>query len=385
MHPGAKQMSRSISKARRFQRKLLRCITRTAALPPSAERDQRLNRERDRYVRSAGVKAAYLRKMKRHRAKADAAISKMANRSNVLTAYNRPVTWWYKAKDSGDVRRICNPPTKVRLGQLIAKDLIVAQVRPDQGLYDWPGRGIHRYVSDICNALETVGPYAFITDIRDCYDHVNIDNVYELDLLPAELIRSSIDTRCLSFRRSHRQSDDIASRVIVLNSADPCGLMQGGPASSAIVVALLGNVSGSVPATTRVSGIADDFNVVGADRPIVGDAGEDLTRYLTECPLGPSEFKRPQVFDVRDGFHHVGCLFWQIDDTISALIPPEKLDALIDRMAASIANPVSEDRGRSVDHFVRKALGPYPWAPNWQRERISEAAYGTWSVSRAGR
>jgi hypothetical protein len=378
-------MSRSIRRARKYQRKFLKRIAQTAALPPSTERDDLLERERRRYARSAGVKATHLRRMKRHKRKSDVTIAHMADHTNVLTPCHRPVTYWLKGKPSGGFRRICDPPTKIRLGQLIAKDLISAQVRPDPRLYDWPGRGVHRYVTDIRQALQIVGPHAFITDIRDCYEHVNLDNLYVMNLLPAELIRSFIDTRNLSFRRSHRQSDDhVGSMVPVSYSADPTGLMQGGPASSAIVVALLGNVSGSFPADVWGGGIADDFIVVGACPQIANGAGEDLTRYLTGCPLGPSEYKPRQIVDAHDGFHHVGCLFWQSGDTVETCIPAEKLDALIARMAARIQNPKPEDRHRNVDHFIRKALGPYPWAPDWQRERINEAAHEAWATSRAG-
>lgn len=243
-------------------------------------------RERLRYARSAGVKAAHLRRMKRHKLRNDVAIACMADRTNVLTPCNRRVTWWYKPKRSGGVRRICNPPTKIRLAQLISKDLIVAQHRADPCLYDWPGRGIHRYVNRIRDALETIGPHVVMTDIRDCYEHVNIDNIDGLNLLPAELIGCSIDTRNLSFRRSHRQSHGlIASMVTDQCSAAPTGLMQGGPASSAIVAALLGNVSGSLPTHVWIGGIADDFVVVAAERAVAWEAGEDLTRYITECPL----------------------------------------------------------------------------------------------------
>jgi hypothetical protein len=372
-------MTKSIRRAQRYQRKFLDRIAHTASLPPSSERDALLEREKNRYMASAGVKAARLRGMKDLRRKSDAAIAWRADRTNFETPCAQPVDWWLKEKTSGGMRRICNPPTKVRLGQLIAKDLITAQIRPDRCLYDWPGRGIHRCVADIGDALQTVGPVAFITDIRDCYERVRLDNLYSMNLVPTELIRSSIDPRHLSFRRSHRVSDDENYHMVTgTYSADPTGIMAGGPASSAIVVALIGNLSRSVPAEVWLGGYADDFGVVGAERGIVANAGEKLTRYLTGCPLGPSECKPPQTVDARDGFHFLGCFFWQFDDRVETCIPADRLESVIAKMIDGIENPAAADRDRDVDHHVRKALGPYPWAAAWQRDQIAEAAEAAW-------
>ncbi|MEO8455873.1 MAG: hypothetical protein ABI454_12015 [Sphingomicrobium sp.] len=363
-----------MNKARRFRNKLLKRIARTRALPPSPARDAQLEAERRRFMMSGGCKAVILRGLKRLKGKTDQQIFRLADRIDLSTSCDRPVRWRYKEKKSGGVRQICNPPITVRLGQLIARDLLIAQVTPDRCLYDWPGRGIHRHVADIRTALETVGLYAFTLDIRDCYEHVDIDNVYGLKLLPPELIRSSIDPRYLRFRQSHQVSESNLPYVVAHhNSTDPRGLLQGGSASSAIVVALLGNVSASFPSSVWGGGIADDFIVVGQDHDMVDDARGKLARYLTECPLGPSEFHWASV-DVRVGFQHVGCLFMSIDEIVETLIPEGKLDALIERMTAVIRNPPPEESGRAVDHHVRKALGPYPWAVDWQREHVAECA-----------
>jgi len=377
MHPGAMTMTRGIRRAQRYQQRLRDRIAQTAALPPSPERDALLQRERLRYVTSGGVKAAHLRRMKRHRGKSDVAIASMADRINLLTAPTQTVPWWPKQKRSGGVRRICDPPTKPRLGQLVAKDLIVAQIRPEPHAYDWPGRGVHRCVTDIRNTLQSVGPHACLIDLEDCYQRVEIDNLYRMNLLPTELIQSSIDVRHLSFRRGHCHRVD-EHIVTDMCSADPQGLMQGGPASSAIVVALLGDVSRGISAPVWVGHYVDDFIIVGAEREIVTGAAEELARYLTECPLGPSECKPPRHVDARDGFRFLGCLLWQSGDEVETCIPPERFDSIRDKMVTNIRNPSGGDEHRNVDHFVRKALAPYPWAPPWQRELIMEAAEGAY-------
>jgi hypothetical protein len=378
-------MTKTMNKARRFHRRLLKQIARTAALPASPERDEQLERERRRLMTSGGCKAVHLKRMKHLKAKPDEEIFRLADRIDLSTACTRPVPWWCKDKEkkSGEARKVCNPPTKIRLGQLISRDLIVAQVTPDRCLYDWPGRGIHRHVADIKSALETVGPCAFKLDIRDCYEHVDIDQIYELNLLPPELIRSSIDPRFLRFRQSREVSGNRSPYALAQhNSTDPAGLMQGGAASSAIVVTLLGNVSVSFPTGLWGGGIADDFLGVGTDQSIIDDARGKLARYLTECPLGPSEFHITNV-DVRVGFQHVGCLFMSVDGVVETWIPDAKLDTLIGRMKERIANPSPEDRGRDVDHHIRKALGPYPWAVDWQRDHVAEQADEAWKLNHA--
>ena len=93
-----------MGKARQHQRKFLRRISRTAALPASRERDAQLQRERHRYATSAGVKAAYLRRMKHHRNKSDDAIAHLADRFDVLTPCTEPVSWWPKEKRSANLQ-----------------------------------------------------------------------------------------------------------------------------------------------------------------------------------------------------------------------------------------------------------------------------------------
>lgn len=365
----------TIKQAKRFERRLSQRIARTAALPASSERDARLDRERRRYTRSGGVKAVHLRKMRRMKGRADQTISRLADSLDVLTASNQSVTVHAKAKRAGGVRPICVLPTKLSLGQKIAGKLVTQQIAPPRGLYDWPGRGIHRHVADIRDALAERGPFAFMLDIRDCFDSVDLNAVYDLNLLPRELIEASIDSRLLTFRHSNR-GDDLSLCFAASNWADPRGLLQGGSASSAIVVALLGDVFRGLHPSLWGGCYADDFIIVGSDRAMVDDAGGELARYLTGCPMGPSKF-HTATGDVRDGFQHVGCLFEHFEDGTECWIPEGKLDDLLARMTSQIRNPRADDRDRSAGHFAAVALAPYPWAAKWQRQFIDETAVET--------
>lgn len=351
-------------------------MARTAALPPSDARDAKLARELDRYVRSGGVKAAHLKKYRHLKRRPDQVIFRLADRFDCLTACHSPVPWFLKAKRSGGSRQVCKPPPKLWLGQTLARKAITNQLTPVDALYDWPGRGIHRHVADIRNALAARGPHVFMLDIKDCFDSVDPGAVYGLDLLPRELIESCIDSRLLTFRHSIH-TEDLSLVDAGSNLADPRGLLQGGPASSAIVVALLGNVFRGLNPCLWAGGIADDFIIIGGDRAMVDDAGGELARYLTGCALGPSKFHTATA-DVRDGFQHVGCLFQKIGDDIECWIPEGKLDALLARMEAEIRNPCDDDRGKRVDHFAAKALGPYSWAADWQKEHVREHAADVW-------
>jgi hypothetical protein len=360
----------TIPKARRYQRKLLERVQRTASLPSSPERDSMLAVERYRYARSAGVKAARLRAMKRLRRWSDFRICQLASSVDVLTPCAAPVQWRHVAKRSGGWRQVCDLPTKARLGQLIARDLIVAQVRPSMRLYDWPGRGVHRYIDAVRTGLSDAGPFAVTIDVIDFFSSVDIGAVYALNLLPDELVRSVIDTRQLRFRCN---DDRIPPCYHQLTSADPSGLLQGGPASSALAVALLCGVVGGLQSETPLLCYADDFVVLGRDQDSTEIAAGELARHLAGSAMGPLRV-RSVTQDVRDGCGHAGCQFVSIDCEVECWIPDRRLDAVIARMKERILTSSTEERARGADHYARVAMGPYRWAAPWQHSHVLEEA-----------
>jgi hypothetical protein len=367
--PGCKAML-TMPKARRYQRKLLARIQRTASLPPSPERDTMLEVERERYVRSGGVKAARLRTMKRLRRLPDSKICRLANSMNILTPCAAPVRWHHRQKRSGGWRQICDLPTKARLGQLIARDLVVAQISPPEQLYNWPGRGIHRYVEAVRDALSDAGPFIVTMDVANCYSSVNVGAVYALNLLPDELARSCIDSRYLRYRYV---SDGQSPSHHCSTTADPCGLLQGGPASPVLVVALIGDIFAGLPADSRPRGYADEFAVFGHDQSSAESAAGELARHLAGSRMGPLHV-RSVTQDLRDGCGHVGCQFLSIGGEVECWIPDHRLTAVIERMKERIRAASSEERARGADHFARVAMGPYRWAARWQHDHVFEEA-----------
>lgn len=365
--------------ARRFRRRLLVRIRRTSALPPSPHRDAQLRRESERFARSPGVKAAQLRSLKKLKLLPDAAIARRAEHLDLTTACDEPVLWWPEEKKNGGYRQICDLPVKARVGQLIARDLVLAQWSAPPHFYDCPGRGIHRYVEAVRAAVTNMGPHVLLADIIDCYPSTNIAAISRLNLIPDEIVRYSLNPANLTFHHADDQPRERSPWFPCLDRTaewtDPRGLLQGGPASSALLVALLAGVGRLASQDCQVLGYADDFIIVAATPEAAGTAGGDLARYLTECHAGPLH-PHTDLRDARDGFQHVGCIFLQSgSDVVDCEIPDGKLTALIERTHRRIRTAWSEHRLRRPLQFVKVALGPYPWAPSWQRRFVrSEVA-----------
>jgi hypothetical protein len=265
---------------------------------------------------------------------------------------------------------LCDLPIKARLGQLIARDLIVAQITPPEHLFAWPQRGIHAYVDAMREAFAVGGPFAVTLDIENFYQSIEASAVYALHILPDELVRYCIDPHFLRFRYVGDRSSPAYHPV---TAADPGGLLQGGPASPALVVALLGDIFVNVPASAFPRGYADDFAVFGRDQNSAEIAAGELARHLAGSAMGPLQV-RSVVHDVRDGCDHVGCYFVRIGDDVECWIPDSRLTAVIVRMKERIRAASPDERGRGVQHFARVAMGPYRWAVEWQRVHVLEEA-----------
>jgi hypothetical protein len=122
-------------------------------------------------------------------------------------------------------------------------------------------------------------------------------------------------------------------------------------------------------------GYADDFIIIAARPDVAVNAGGGLARYLTECHAGPFHVVSDEQ-DARQGFHHVGCLFEDLQGNlgVECSIPDLKFDALIARMVGRIAAASADERLLGAEHFAAIALGPYGWAADWQKQQVRREA-----------
>ena len=333
-----------------------------ALLPRTPENLARLHRERLGYVNSSAVKFAIMMRLPGYWRRTDlSAIFRTAQGIDVLSACTDPVRWWQQPKATGGWRPICSPPLKIWLGQRIARDLVVAQLTPSDGVFDWPNRGPHRYVSHLAKAIRTSGPYVMCMDIQSCYPSVDIDAVYRLNLIPPELIRSAIDHREFRYHRvqSTEEGRDTVVLPIVLHEdpTDPSGLLQGGPASSSILAALLQGSTETVAPGIPCQSYSDNYSIVGSTEAVVAEAARDVARYVTGLRSGRLEF-RQEVHDIRVGFDHLGFRFEESAGGVAILLPDRKLYRALEKLEMELEAGWAIG-ARDGAACVRRVLAPH--------------------------
>ena len=370
----------NLSQAERHKRKILRRIARAAQLPRTSDNTALLNRERLGYARSSAVKFATLMHMRGFRQRQDqGAVFRIARSIDVMAPCADPVRWWPKSKRSGGYRAACSLPLQAALGQRIACDLVVAQFTPTQRVFDWKGRGYHRYVNQLADAIRTNGPFVMAMDITSCYPSIDIDAVYRLDLIPAELVRSTIDHRELSYHRvqNHDGSDaSIVDIVCIEDSTGPGGLLQGGAASSSLLAALLHGVAECVAHGICCLSYADYLTLIGVTEEAVVEASRDIAWYVTEHHSGRLNF-RQELHDVRDGFEHFGFRFEQTEGDVAVSLPDGNLYRVLERLE-NLIDAGSANGPCDLEGQVRLALAPFPCLTGHDREVVRAHAELHW-------
>lgn len=215
----------------------------------------------------------------------------LRDRLNLWSGTNEPVRWYLMSKQSGGYRHICILPPDLKAAHYMIGAAIAAQLPAVPTLY-----GIrHRGVADALRELKTLQNAGFFhlakTDIRDCFQSVDPDALYQLPL-PMEVIRRTLDHRNLTFAGAGNQN---ASQAIAGYSSSvyppyhkasgPSGLLQGSPASSVILAWLLKDI----PAGDGARVLLCFDNIVVAARTPDGtrQAMDTVTAYLGHSPAGP--------------------------------------------------------------------------------------------------
>jgi hypothetical protein len=258
----------------------------------------------------------------------------------------------------------------------MAKDLIHAFQRPDPRVFDWIGRGWLRYATALGRAIERHGPLVAVTDIKSCHESINPDALYRLHYLPAELIRWSLDYRNLSFRRV----DECQSNGFHASDGNPTGprgLLQGGPASSGLLTALIGDCVTEVRQAYCQS-YADNFALVGSAPVQMQQAVGELTRIVAGYHVGRLEFHEPQFFDARQGFEHLGFHFRLAGERV--VIAPNMANSI--RIVARIENRIAAADKVEFDagpaEFIREQAAAFAIMPHMDLSGIAEAADQLW-------
>lgn len=306
------------NQARHKERKLRERVARTArdaATEPLLA--DHLDRARSLYLRSTSAKAAALLSVLPELERSPHRLTSLASAMDVLHFPRSPVLWRFKERSSGTLRMVCNFGTHHRTAHVMAKRLIHAQTTPGPHIFNWPRRGRDRAIAAIADALRSHGNHVLVADVSRCFEHVAVDAVYGLNLLPAEMIRNALDHRTLSFRRYGEipiRSDGSPYGAEEVGRTRPRGLLEGSAASDALLAVLLDDLPSHFDEAVRLFVYGDNIVAVAREAGDISRAEATLIRHLAGCSEGP--FILGWRFRVSPGepFEHLGYQIWQQPD-----------------------------------------------------------------------
>lgn len=158
-----------------------------------------------------------------------------------------PVAWYWKAKASGGARPICKLSDALKATHIMLASQIKAHLRPGLMLYGVTGKGSAKAATALKEAQAAGYVHLAKVDVIDCFQSFNPDAVYSLKSLPKEVIKQTLDTRHLRFayvgKAGRRPCCSPAHSRDYHNASGPRGLIQGSPASSAILASLLNTIA----------------------------------------------------------------------------------------------------------------------------------------------
>ncbi|WBL33755.1 hypothetical protein O5O51_03330 [Sinirhodobacter sp. HNIBRBA609] len=242
----------------------------------------------------------------------------LCDRINPWLRDDAPVVWHFKPKPKGGHRVICKLPPKMKAVHRMLRDAIAAQLPRDELLYGIPGSGR----DDAARALKACQNAGFSclahVDIVDCFQRVNPDALYELPL-PKEVIHQQLDTRNIRFTGipygTLSNTSPLGSIWNALNGFlhttthrpnGPTGLMQGSPASSAILAWLLRDIPRSDD--TVVLLCFDNIAVAGQTWMATERALTAIALHLARSPAGPFDLCAP-TYSGSEPLEFLGYLF----------------------------------------------------------------------------
>lgn len=224
------------------------------------------------------------------------------------------VPWFVAAKHGSRPRSICDLGPEQRLRHIAIKHVLEAQLPPSRSFYDLRGTGPAKAVLAITKAVEQFGPYVLSADVANCFASINPDAIYELGVLPPEVIRYALDYRHLPLTRraTHAPPGIIYSKAHNNNLIDnveptvPTGILVGSPASNALLRHLLSATVSAIGLEERVFVYVDNFYVIASTPEICGHIQESLSRHLAGSPAGPLRLGYSSINHVENGFDVLG-------------------------------------------------------------------------------
>lgn len=192
------------------------------------------------------------------------AAERLAERIRPFSPAWEAVPFRYVAKRSGGYRTICTLPNALFGCSLMIRDVLRAQMRAPQFIYNVCGRGRDQEARNIKAAIEAGNTWCYVADVQSCFDSIDPDALYSLPL-PSSVVRNVLDVRSLQFVHRPEREEEIpptrTMRTTHPRRGGPRGILQGSPASDIVLIWLLSDLADALPDGNRAFLLADDLLV----------------------------------------------------------------------------------------------------------------------------
>ncbi len=374
-------------RARDTQRISDQCRTLLAKISTEAQsqsRPARLRRLTAAYLNSKAARLWAAQRALDYEA-SDRSILRLAALVNPFFPVRSGINWWEKRKTSGNgTRYLCDLPPLLKANHYLIKDVLEAQFRPCNHIYDITGKGRDKAALAVKEAIEAGYEWCFIGDVRDCYQHVAATTLATQLPLPRLVVENSLDTNNLVLRRrSH--ATDTGSLYASLGGGwnGPQGLLQGSPASSIILATLFASMADKIaPHDCLLLVISDNLFIAAKSAAQLDVTISLICDFLREHPAGPFNLKNDSRKVPRgNSFEFLGYGFGFAEEGI--LIEPSHTgwERILGRIEAALQSDIDrgDRRTTAIEEEIRNSFSGYnAWVDREQwREDIIENARQT--------
>jgi hypothetical protein len=242
----------------------------------------------------------------------------LAKKMNMWSENTAAIRWHLEAKKGSGFRPICNLPPVIKAKHRTISQIIVSQlelhpaifgVASPEGKFELKRDRSKDAAALRVSALVRLG-YMHMAefDIKNCFQSFNPDGLTALTGLkiPEEVIRKNLDTRYLTFARKADMKVALPPSVITERSG-PRGLLQGSPASSAILAWVLNGLIKNLPLRQDVELVVAFDNILVAAKSEAGlaETRRALGFALQDLPVGPLHLSEPNFLS-REGINFLG-------------------------------------------------------------------------------
>jgi hypothetical protein len=249
--------------------------------------------------------------------------NQLARSINPFGPCRAPVCWWREPKKNSGFRFVCSLSRTLHAVNLIAQDVLQSVFYPNGHIFDFKRRGKDREANAIKAALEQGYRHVFLGDLRNAFQSVQVEALYELPL-PNNVIRYALDYRNMNLEH-HSDRDRVNQGFApVCASVDiqgiyngnipgqdgPRGLLQGSPASNLVLAWLLNDMPSVLPPDCVPFLLTDNVLVAARTEQECQQIETTLLRYFAEHRAGPFVLGSREIADIEEkSFERAGYEF----------------------------------------------------------------------------